>query len=243
MAPVQPGLKHDFLREITGLAHQDGIKVIGYFCVGANGLWAETHPDQSHGSKPNTIHIPLTNEYLDYLTASIKDALVKTDIDGFQIDWVFSPLFLMDGKKIRWMECEQKMYGELFGQPFPGADKIDAKQATEFQRRAVARCWRRIHDAAKATKPNCIIWLISSELKSPQQAGSQMLREVDWLVNEHPDPALLESVRNQVGPQTKLIQGICGWEEHDSPRVVSKLAPTSGFSALPAANPPRPRCR
>jgi hypothetical protein len=121
------------------------------------------------------------------------------------------------------------MYGELFGQPFPGADKIDAKQATEFQRRAVARCWRRIHDVAKATRPNGIIWLISSELRSPQQAGSKMLQEVDWLVNEHPDPALLESVRNQVGPQTKLIQGICGWEEHDSPQVVSKLGADVGF--------------
>ena len=181
VAPVQPGMKHDFLREITELAHHDGIKVIGYFCVAPTDCGPKNTPTRATAGSPIRIHIPLTNEYLDYLTASIKDALIKTDIDGFQIDWVFSPPFLTDGKKIRWMECEQQMYGELFGQPFPGADKIDAKQATEFQRRAVARCWRRIHDAAKATRPNCIIWLISSELKSPQQAGSQMLaRSIGW---------------------------------------------------------------
>ena len=115
-------MKHDFLREITQLSHQDGIKVIGYFCVGANRLWAEKHPDQSHG-KPNGIHIPLTNDYLD------------------------------------------------------------------------------------------------------------------WLVNEHPNPALLESVRNQVGPHTRLIQGICGWEEHDSRQVVSKLASDVGFFGFARGEP------
>ena len=32
---------------------------MGYFCVGANRLWAEKHPDQSYGAAEG-IHIPLT---------------------------------------------------------------------------------------------------------------------------------------------------------------------------------------
>ena len=46
VAPVQPGMKGDFLKEITALAHAEGMQVMGYFCVGANTWWGETHPDK-----------------------------------------------------------------------------------------------------------------------------------------------------------------------------------------------------
>jgi hypothetical protein len=222
VAPVEPGLKHDFLKEITKLAHKDGVKVMGYFCVGANALWAQKHPDQSYG-KSQGIHIPLTTEYLDYLTACMKDVLLKTDIDGFQLDWMFSPPLLSDEKNVRWMDCEQKMYRELFGRPFPGKDKLDPNETVEFQRAALARCWRRIHETAKSTKPNCIVWLSCYDLKSPQVVGSKMLKEADWLVNEHPDPAYIDAVRKQIGPHTKIIQCLCGWNEHDPSQVIDKL--------------------
>ena len=211
VAPVEPGLKHDFLNEITELAHQDGIRVMGYFCVGANTLWGQKHPDQSYGI-PSAIHIPFTNEYLDYLTACIKDVLTKTDIDGFQLDWMYSPpLLIRKEKDVRWLDCERKMYAELFGRPFPGKEKVGARRRLEFQRRAVDRCWRRIHEAAKSTRPNCIIWLSCYDLRSPQVAGSRMFREVDWLVNEHPDLSPLDAIRKEIGPQTKTVQCICGW--------------------------------
>ena len=122
VAPVQPGLEHDFLRQITDLAHKDGLKVMGYFCVGANTYWGQERPEQSYGI-PSGIHIPFTTDYLDYLEASIKDALTKTGIDGFMIDWAFSPPLLMEEKNVRWLPCEQKMYTELFDRPFPGKDK------------------------------------------------------------------------------------------------------------------------
>jgi uncharacterized lipoprotein YddW (UPF0748 family) len=221
VAPVEPGLKHDFLKEITALAHKDGIKVMGYFCVGANALWAQKHPDQTYGGQG--ISIPLTTEYLDYLTASMKDVLLKTGIDGFQLDWMFSPPLLSEEKNVRWMACEQKMYQELFGRPFPGKDKIDARETEEFQRRALARCWRRIRETAKSTRPDCIVWLSCYNLKSPQVVGSKMLQEADWLVNEHPDPAYIEAVRKQIGPKTKIIQCLCGWMENDPNQVVGKL--------------------
>ena len=87
---------------------------MGYFCIDSNRLWVKKHPDQSQ-DESNRLHIPLTNDYLDYLTASIKDVLVKTEIDGFQLDGMFSPGFLMEGHKIRWMACEQKMECPFFG--------------------------------------------------------------------------------------------------------------------------------
>ena len=44
VAPVQPGMKHDFLPELTELAHKDGVKVMGYFCGGANTYWRRSIP-------------------------------------------------------------------------------------------------------------------------------------------------------------------------------------------------------
>ena len=43
--PPQPGLKHDFLTEMVKLGHGRGMRVMGYFCVGANTLWGQTHAD------------------------------------------------------------------------------------------------------------------------------------------------------------------------------------------------------
>ncbi len=220
MAPVQPGLKHDFLKQITALAHKDGIKVMGYFCVGANTYWGQKHPDQSYGI-PSGIHIPFTRDYLDYLAGCIEDALTKTGIDGFMIDWAFSPPLLMDEKNVRWLPCEQTMYAELFDRPFPGKDKVDARETLEFQRRALERCWRRIQQAAKSTKPDCIIWLSCFDLAHPQVVGTAMLREVDWVMNETPTPEKLDATRQMVGPHARLIQCVSGGStEYDASKVL-----------------------
>jgi len=218
VAPVQPGLAHDFLKELTERAHADGMKVMGYFCVGANTYWGRTHPDLSYGT-PSHPHIPLTTQYLDYLCASIKDALMRTKIDGFMIDWVFN-LSYRPGARSKWLACEQEMYKELMGEPFPGKDKIDEKREIEFHRRAVERCWTRIRKAAKSRRPDCVIWLSCHDLSHPQVAGSKMFREVDWLMNEHPDPVRLEAVRKTAGPRTRIIQCLCGWgAKHDAAKV------------------------
>jgi hypothetical protein len=220
VAPVEPGLKYDFLHDIAQLAHRDGKLAVGYFCAGANTYWGLKHPDQSYGT-PSAVHIPYTREYLDYLAACIQDVLTKTEIDGFQVDWMYSPPMLMEEKQVRWMPCERQMYAELFGRPFPGKDKIDAAETLEFQRRALKRCWRRIHDAAKAAKPDCILWLTCFDLRHPQLAGTGILREVDWLVNEHPDPAFLDAVRKEAGPHTRLWQCLCGWGDQNRPQRIA----------------------
>jgi len=209
VAPVQPGLKHDFLTTITRLAHQDGLRVMGYFCLGANTCWAQRHPDETYGA-PSAIHIPFTTRYLDYLEGCIKDVLLKTGIDGFMIDWAFSPPLLMEEKEVRWLPCEQQMYAELFGRPFPGKDQVDDRETLEFQRRALERCWRRVRTAARSARPDCIIWLSCFDLSHPQVVGTDLLREVDWVMNETPTPEKLDATRQRVGPHTQLIQCVSG---------------------------------
>ena len=219
VAPVQPGMEGSFLKELTELGHADGMRVMGYFCVGANTHWNETHPDLSHPF-PSALAIPFTTEYLDYLCAVIKEALVKTGIDGFMIDWVYNASHFYPNKEYEWLACEKEMYAELFGEPFPGDDAMDEARINEFNRRATERCWERIRDAAKSTKPDCIIWLSCYDLRHPMLENSRMLKEVDWLMNEHPDPEYLEAARKACGPQTKIIQCICGWgDKHDARKI------------------------
>lgn len=220
VAPVQPGMKGDFLKELADLGHAAGMRVMGYFCIGANTYWNEQHPDLSHNF-PSSISIPFTTEYLDYLGKVIPEALTRTGIDGFMIDWVFNASRHYPDKKYTWLECEKRMYTELFNEPWPGDDAMDAHKTLEFNRRALDRCWERIRSAAKAARPDCIIWLSCYDLQHPQVVGSKMLQEVDWLMNEHPDVAKLEQTKKAAGPHTQLIQCICGWgDQHDAAAVL-----------------------
>jgi len=110
--PEQPGLKHDFLPEMVKLGHKEGMMVFGYFCISANPKWGKEHPELSYGI-PADYHIPYTDEYLDYLSKSISDAVSKTGIDGFMIDWLWQPR--RKSTKGKWIECEKKLYKQLMG--------------------------------------------------------------------------------------------------------------------------------
>lgn len=123
--PEQPGLKHDFLPEMVKLGHKEGMLVMGYFCISANPKWAKDHPELSYGA-PATYHIPYTDEYLAYLTASISDAVKKIGIDGFMIDWLWQPK--RQSTKGKWLDCEKKLYQQLMDEPFPGEGKLTLKQ-------------------------------------------------------------------------------------------------------------------
>lgn len=232
VAPVTPGLASDFLPEITALAHSAGMRSMGYFCVAANTYWAQTHPDLSLGMPLNAIHIPLTLTYLDNLTRSMTEALTQTGIDGFMIDWVWSPT-------PRWIAAEQQMYGELMGEPFPGARLVTPAKTVEFGKRAVDRAWKWIRQAAKAAKPDAVIWLSCNNLLNPQVSGSALLREVDWIMNEDPDSAKLALARRVIGPQGKIVQAVCGWgARHDATKLITTLRSQDvGFYGFAAADP------
>jgi hypothetical protein len=221
--PEQPGLVHDFLTEQVKLAHKKGIMVFGYFCAGSNTRWGLENPDQSYGI-PAAPHIPYTTKYLDFLCASIKDAIEKTGVDGVFIDWLWNPGTTMEPyPPLKWIPCEQEMYGELMGTPFPGIENITPDLEKRFRRKAIDRCWKRIRETVKGTDPECLIWLTSCQLTSSDIAGSDMLKEVDWVLNEAGDIATTASVRSILGPQTRIVTCLANWNGQD-PAVVIPAA-------------------
>ena len=207
--PEQPGLKHDFLPEVVKLGHKEKMLVMGYYCIGANTLWGKLHPEQSYGT-PSWMHIPLTKEYIDYLCVSVGDALKRTGMDGFMLDWLVNT----SGK---WLDCEKTMYQELLGVPFPGEDKIMPADLEKFNDLAITRCWLRIRDTARKVKPDCILW--------PNGINHLKLEGVDWLLNEGPDVETTEAARKKLnGRPVRLIQNQVGWSNHDARKVFSDPA-------------------
>lgn len=218
--PEQPGLKYDFLPQVVKLGHRDGMVVIGYFCVGANGKWAKDHPDMSYGtpSRGNMYHIPYTDEYLDYLCHSISDAIRKTGIDGIMLDWVWMPTRKATHGK--WLACEKKLYEQEMGKPFPGEDKLTKEQKLAYNRATLARVWDRIHKAAKEANPNCIIWLTVNHPMSKDVINSKMYKQVDWLMDESGHLKTIEKLKPMVSKDTRLITCLALWNGQDALKVV-----------------------
>jgi len=174
--PEQPGLKHDFLPEMVKLGHEKGMQVFGYFCAASNPRWAELQPEQSYGS-PTTYHIPYTDDYLDYLSKSIYDAVKKTGMDGFMVDWLWMPK--RESTKGKWLDSEKQLYRQLMGEDFPGEDELTQEQDLDYSRKAIERCWQAIRQAAKSADPDCIIWLTVNKMHHPHVTHSNMYKEVD----------------------------------------------------------------
>jgi hypothetical protein len=216
-APEQPGLKHDFLPEMVKLGHDKGMKVFGYFTVGTNPVWAKLKPDQSYGVS-RTYHIPYTNDYLDYLSESIHDAVSKTGIDGFMIDWVWMPKRESTGGK--WIESEKELYQQLMGEVFPGEDKLTKMQDIAYSRKAIDRCWQTIKKAAKSANPDCIIWLTVNKMHHPHVTNSNMYKEVDWLMNEAGSVEAVLKAKPMVGEHTRLITCLAAWNGADASKIV-----------------------
>ncbi len=215
--PEQPGLKRDFLSEMVKLGHKEGMLVMGYFCVSANPKWAKDHPDLSYGA-PATYHIPYTDEYLAYLSASVSDAVKKTGMDGFMIDWVWQPKRL--STKGKWLECEKKLYKQLMKKSFPGEGKLSKGDDLEYSRRAIDRCWKAIRKAAKDANPECIVWLTTNDMHHPHVVDSDMYREADWVMNESGDMKRIKRVKSMVGKHTRLITCLAHWNKQDATVVV-----------------------
>lgn len=215
--PEQPGLKHDFLPEMVKLGHKDGMLVFGYFCIAANPKWAKDHPDLSYGA-PATYHIPYTDEYLAYLSSSITDAVKKTGMDGFMIDWVWQPNRQSTAGK--WLDGEKKLYTQLMGEEFPGEANLSKKQELAYNRKAIDRCWKAIRKAAKAADPGCILWLTSNHMNHPDVVHSDMYSDVDWLMNESGDLKRIGEVKAMVGKHTRLITCLALWNRQEATEVV-----------------------
>jgi len=245
IVPAQPGLKHDFLSEVVRLGHARGMRVMAYFCVAANTRWSKAHPEQSYGAAAD-MNLIMTDGYLDFLTASMQDALEKTGIDGFMIDWLWNPDRGRERAGGTWLDAEKQLYERVMGIPFPGEDQLTPDEKLAYDRKNIDRVWRRIREAAKSAKPDCILWLSCYDVTQPSVAGSKLFEEVDWLMNEDPDPAHLEKVLGRERPKhQRVLQCLVGWgDQHNAYRVVTdKDCPIRDFYgfAKPGDNSlPRP---
>jgi hypothetical protein len=188
----------------------------------------------------------MTEEYLDFFCESVRDALTLTGMDGFMIDWFNVP------RRSVWLECEKRMYEQLMGETFP-ADRLlgtpvpvdfdrtallPEGEQLEFDRRALERAWRRISDVVKGIRP-AIIWTNHPFRRpdDPLWTGHPLLKEVDWVLNEGPDIAMLGWLEKQVGPKTRIIQNLCGWGDHDA-GAWRKMDPQKfGFYGFAQADP------
>jgi hypothetical protein len=231
--PEQPGLRHDFLREVVRLGHEEGMLVFGYFCAAANVKWVMDHPElnypqkiemkggqpQSKGPKKCVVY---TDEYLDYLSKSIKDAVATTGIDGFMIDWLWMPERspIVRGEEQDWIEAEKKLYRQLMGEPFPGKDQLSKANEIEYGRKAIERCWDSIYKSAKEANPNCIVWLTVSNMKSPYVVNSKLFKEADWLMNEGGAMDVSLQLKAMIRPETKLISCLAAWNGKDPTSVI-----------------------
>lgn len=224
VVPEQPGLKYDFLPEMVRLGHEEGMKVMGYLCIGSNTRWGMEYPDYSYGY-PNDRHIPYTGKYLEYLDEVIRDAVKKTGIDGFMIDWFYQPN--RGSAAGKWLDCEKQRYEELMGKQFPGEEQLSTEDYDAYSRLAIAACWDVIYKAAKETNPDCIIWLTSFDITHPHIVNSKMFQQIDWLMNEAGDMEGVEAVRNMVGEKTRLITCLANWNNQD-PKVVVPNAIKAG---------------
>ena len=217
VVPEQPGLKHDFLPELVELGHKEGMKVMGYLCIGSNTRWGMENPEYSYGY-PTDRHIPYTQKYKNYLDSIIRDAINKTGIDGFMIDWFYQPN--RSSRNGNWLASEKELYLQLMGHPFPGEDKLSEKDYDKYSRLAIEDCWNTIYKATKETNPNAIIWLTAFDITHPHYVNSKMFQEVDWLMNEEGDLNKIDSIKNMVGNHTQLITCIAKWNKKDAKEVV-----------------------
>ncbi|MFA6126824.1 MAG: hypothetical protein WC699_05930 [Bacteroidales bacterium] len=231
--PAQPGLKYDFLPEMVRLAHKEGISVFGYYCIGSNTRWGLENPDFSYGI-PADQHIPFTRKYLQYLDTAIREAVGKTGIDGFMIDWFYQPNRAANGGE--WLASEKDRFQELMGKPFPGKDSLSETDYDAYSRLAIAKTWDVIHKAAKETNPDCKIWLTCFDITHPHIINSKMFQEIDWLMNEGGDLKKIEEIRSMVGPKTRLITCLANWNKQDA-KTVAINAIKSGIGLYGFAKP------
>jgi alpha-L-fucosidase len=224
--PPQPGLRRDFTTRLVSLGHARGMRVMGYFCVAANTRWGQEHPDLSYGT-PATFHLPLTDAYLDYLGEAITEALRKTKMDGFMVDWLWNPSdeTRQQANQGQWLKAEQQLFTQLTGRAFPADGQPAPEDRLLYEQKATERCWRRIHDTAKRVKPGCIIWLSCHEVRSPHFLNTSVFKEVDWLMDESGTPEAMRAVAPRLGARTQPMLCLVGWgDRHDARKVLSDPA-------------------
>ena len=156
----------------------------------------------------------VVDPYLDYLCRSMEDAIRRTGLDGYMVDWLWNPN--PELRKNGWIDAEKKLFSQLLAKPFPASGTPSPEDLLAYERKAIERCWTRIRETRDRTRRDCILWLSVSNLTDPTIAGSLPLRETDWVLNEAPNPEYYERGRKMAGAHTRVLQNLVGWVQHDA---------------------------
>lgn len=199
IAPVTPGMKGDFLKKMISLGHQKGLSVHGYFCLAGNAYYRFINKEETSNIDWRK-NIPLTNKYLDYFCKMVEEAVRENELDGILIDWFIEiePV---------WIPVEKVMFEELMGEKFPEDKILDEKTILEFRKRAILRAWRKISQAIKSIKPECLIWINVPfiEPEEPLWVGNPVLKEVDMILTERNDLNIARWLRKETGGKPVLV--------------------------------------
>jgi hypothetical protein len=58
-------------------------------------------------------------------------------------------------------------------------------------------------------------------VNDPTVANSKLVAECDWLMNESPDRKLFLAGKRMAGKQTRMLQNVVGWAEHNAKEFLS----------------------
>ncbi len=62
-------------------------------------------------------------------------------------------------------------------------------------------------------------------MQNPVWQGTTVFKEIDWLMNESPDPQALDRAAAAAGDRTLLVQNLCGWgARHDAQAIAAAVA-------------------
>ncbi|MFA6930297.1 MAG: hypothetical protein WCT05_08220 [Lentisphaeria bacterium] len=228
VAPVQPGMSGDFLNELCELGQRAGMTVMGYFCAAGNRYWGQTHPDEVRPLKwEGSPGIPFTPEYIDYFAESVADAMKKTDIDGFMLDWLFNGHGPRE-RRFPWLDCEIHMYERLLKRKFPGSKQVSAEDEQIMDTLATQQMFTRIRAAADSAGSKRLVWLTSPSLNYRPLLDSGVYNGVDWIMNESSDASELAT---PLPAEARKIQCLCGWVSHEADRILAEVgdSPASGL--------------
>jgi hypothetical protein len=173
IAPVEPGLNGNFLKDLVRIGHEAGVEVHGYFNPVGDASYRVKHCYDESSVIDRRRNQPLTTELVDYYCRCIEEAVRETGIDGFLIDW-------LDEVEPLWIPAEKQMYEELTSRKFPekpikeasdfpvpwkwfGESKLpvfmERQEVIRFRRLAIERAWKKFREAAKSVNPNVKIWI------------------------------------------------------------------------------------
>lgn len=234
-APKVKNLQGNFTKDCVEAGHKRGMSVYAYHCLAANPVIEAAHPQWSRKNPGDLFNLIFCDDYIDLFCDMIAESATLCQYDGLVIDWFRCPKERLP----QWEEVEQQLYAQRMNTPFPGETAITPALLAEFEKRSIEAAWRRVKDTMTRVNPAIKIWTNQPFkcVDDPIWNGNVLLQEVDFLLNECPDFALLAWLTRESGAHTQIVQNLCGWANHDLTTADSIDTAIYGLFGFAAANP------